>query len=131
MIANLLKNVVTAKEVLRRLIPAVGPPRTCGCPELLRNAIITNPTAFAPKTRKRLDLLIGKYFGPAAGPGPISTGAVVAAPAAEADDRRLNLDVHLRLLREAVRFSTFLSETDFQVTSKFVTVLKRVRNCEV
>jgi len=71
-IANLLKNVVTAKEVLRRLIPAVGPPRTCGCPELLRNAIITNPTAFAPKTRKRLDLLIGKYFGPAPGPGRVS-----------------------------------------------------------
>ncbi len=68
-IANLLKNVVTAKEVLKRLIPAVGPPRTCGCQELLKNAIITNPKAFAPKTRKRLDLLIGKYFRTAPGPG--------------------------------------------------------------
>ncbi len=61
-IAHLLKNVVTAKEVLKRLIPAVGPPRTCGCQELLKNAIITNSKAFAPKARKDLDLLIGKYF---------------------------------------------------------------------
>ena len=61
-IANLLKNVVTAKEVLRRLIPAVGPPRTCPCPALLKNAIITSPTVFPAKTRKTLDLLIGKYF---------------------------------------------------------------------
>jgi len=61
-IANLLKNVVTAKAVLRRLIPAVGPPRTCPCPALLKNAIITNPKAFPATTRKKLDLLVGKYF---------------------------------------------------------------------
>jgi 5'-methylthioadenosine phosphorylase len=61
-IANLLKNVVTAKEVLRRLIPAVGSPRTCPCPALLKNAIITNPKTFPATTRKKLDLLIGKYF---------------------------------------------------------------------
>jgi 5'-methylthioadenosine phosphorylase len=66
-IANLLKNVVTAKEVLRRLIPAVGPPRTCPCPALLKNAIITSPTVFPAKTRKTLDLLIGKYFPPRPG----------------------------------------------------------------
>jgi 5'-methylthioadenosine phosphorylase len=61
-IANLLKNVVTAKEVLKRSIPAIGPPRTCGCHELLKNAIITNPAVFPPRTRRRLRLLIGKYF---------------------------------------------------------------------
>ena len=66
-IANLLKNVVTAKEVLRRLIPAVGPPRTCPCPALLKNAIITNPKTFPATTRKKLDLLIGKYFPGARG----------------------------------------------------------------
>ena len=67
-IANLLKNVVTAKEVLRRLVPAVGPPRTCPCPALLKNAVITNPTTFPATTRKKLDLLIGKYFPGAARP---------------------------------------------------------------
>jgi 5'-methylthioadenosine phosphorylase len=64
-VANLLQNVATAREVLRRAIPAIGPPRACGCPTLLKSAVITNPSAFPPKTRKRLDLLIGKYYPPA------------------------------------------------------------------
>jgi 5'-methylthioadenosine phosphorylase len=67
-IANLLKNVVTAKEVLRRVIPTIGPPRTCDCPQLLKNAVITNTSVFPPKTRKRLDLLVGKYAPPASNP---------------------------------------------------------------
>ena len=61
-IANLLKNVATAKEVLRRLIPGIGPPRRCGCPMLLRNAVITNPGSFPPRTRKALDLFLRKYY---------------------------------------------------------------------
>ena len=62
-IENLLKNVATAKGVLRRVIPTLGERRTCGCPSLLKNAVITSPEAFPPATRRRLDLLIGKYFG--------------------------------------------------------------------
>lgn len=62
-IRTLMQNVATAKDVLRRLIPAVAPPRTCPCPSLLENAVITDPEAFPPATRRRLDLLIGKYFG--------------------------------------------------------------------
>ena len=58
----LLRNVATAKDLLRRVIPAVGTPRTCPCPELLRNAVITQPSAFPLATRRRLDLLLGKYF---------------------------------------------------------------------
>ena len=61
-VQNLMKNVATAKDVLRRLIPTLGPPRTCECPRLLANAVITSPKAFPPATRKRLDLLIGRYF---------------------------------------------------------------------
>jgi 5'-methylthioadenosine phosphorylase len=61
-IQNLLKNVETAKQVLRRVVPAIAAPRTCGCAELLRNAVITNPKAFPLATRRRLDLLLGKYF---------------------------------------------------------------------
>jgi 5'-methylthioadenosine phosphorylase len=63
-IANLLKNVATAKEVLRGLIPTIAGPRTCGCPTLLRSAVITSPAAFPLATRRRLDLLLGKYFPP-------------------------------------------------------------------
>jgi 5'-methylthioadenosine phosphorylase len=61
-VENLLKNVATAKGVLRRLIPMVGGPRACECPSLLKHAVITNPAAFPHATRRRLDLLLGKYF---------------------------------------------------------------------
>ena len=61
-IQNLLKNVATAKEVLRAVIPAIGPARPCECPNLLRNAVITSPKAFPPRTRKRLALLLDTYF---------------------------------------------------------------------
>jgi 5'-methylthioadenosine phosphorylase len=61
-VQTLLRNVATAKDVLRHLVPAVGPPRTCPCPGLLRNAVITSPAAFPLATRRRLELLIGKYF---------------------------------------------------------------------
>ena len=63
-VQNLLKNVVTAKDVLRGVIPTIAPPRTCECPRLLANAVITNPKAFRPKTRKRLALLLDRYFPP-------------------------------------------------------------------
>jgi 5'-methylthioadenosine phosphorylase len=61
-VANLLKNVATAKEVLRRAIPLIGPPRRCGCPLLLRNAVITSPSSFPPRTRRMLELFLRKYF---------------------------------------------------------------------
>jgi len=63
-IQNLLKNVATAKDVLRRVIPTIAPPRECECPGLLRNAVITNQKAFPPATRKKLGLLLDKYFPP-------------------------------------------------------------------
>jgi 5'-methylthioadenosine phosphorylase len=61
-VQNLLKNVATARDVLRRVLPAVAGPRTCPCPSLLRNAVITSPAAFPLATRRRLDLLLSKYF---------------------------------------------------------------------
>ncbi|HUF93262.1 MAG TPA: S-methyl-5'-thioadenosine phosphorylase [Candidatus Limnocylindria bacterium] len=61
-IQNLLHNVATAKDVLRRVIPAIAGPRTCACPTLLQSAVITSPAAFPHATRRRLDLLLGKYF---------------------------------------------------------------------
>ncbi|HEY3100889.1 MAG TPA: S-methyl-5'-thioadenosine phosphorylase [Methylomirabilota bacterium] len=61
-VANLMKNVATAKDVLRRVIPAIDGARMCECPRLLENAVITSPPAFPHATRRRLDLLIGKYF---------------------------------------------------------------------
>jgi hypothetical protein len=44
------------------VIPSIAGPRTCECPTLLKSAVITSPAAFPLATRRRLDLLIGKYF---------------------------------------------------------------------
>jgi 5'-methylthioadenosine phosphorylase len=61
-IQTLRQNVETAKTVLTTLIPALDGPRTCACPSLLATAVITQPAAFPLATRRRLDLLLGKYF---------------------------------------------------------------------
>jgi 5'-methylthioadenosine phosphorylase len=67
-VANLMKNVATAKAVLGRVIPRVGKPCGAGCGDALASAVITNPKAFPPRTRKRLGLLLDRYFPPK-GPG--------------------------------------------------------------
>jgi 5'-methylthioadenosine phosphorylase len=67
-VANLLKNVATAKDVIRRVVPEIGGPRTCPCPRLLESAIITPAAAFPAATRRRLSLLIARYFPPAPRP---------------------------------------------------------------
>ena len=64
-VANLMKNVATAKEVLRRVVPAIPAGRTCSCPGSLENAVITDAKTFPLPTRRRLELLLGKYFPPA------------------------------------------------------------------
>src|SRR5947208_6579718 len=61
-VANLGKNVATAKVVLSHVIPRVGKACPAGCGDALASAVITDPRAFPPRTRRRLDLLIGKYF---------------------------------------------------------------------
>jgi len=71
-VANLTKNTATAREVLRRLIPEVGPPRRCPCPSLLENAVITAPGAFPLRTRKALGLLLDMYFPPAQPSRPLT-----------------------------------------------------------
>jgi 5'-methylthioadenosine phosphorylase len=65
-VEHLMKNVATAREVLRRVVPAIETARTCPCPSLLQNAVITNPKAFRAAARRRLALLIGHYFPAAA-----------------------------------------------------------------
>jgi 5'-methylthioadenosine phosphorylase len=63
-VANLLKNVATAKVVLRRVIPRVGKACAGGCGDALASAVITAPRAFPPRTRKRLGVLLDRYFPP-------------------------------------------------------------------
>jgi 5'-methylthioadenosine phosphorylase len=63
-VANLMKNVATAKEVLRRAIPLV--PESCaeGCPDALKTAVITDPRAFPPRVRRKLALFLDRHFPP-------------------------------------------------------------------
>jgi len=63
-VQNLLKNVATAKVILRRVIAAVAKPCETGCGDALARAVITDPRAFPPATRKRLALLLDRYFPP-------------------------------------------------------------------
>ena len=63
-VANLLKNVATAKVVLRRVIPRVGKACDAGCGDALASAVITDPRIFPPRTRRKLALLLDRHFPP-------------------------------------------------------------------
>lgn len=61
-IKNLLKNADTAKEIIKKAIPRIPEKRTCQCSTALKDAIITSREAIPEETKKRLDLIIGKYM---------------------------------------------------------------------
>ena len=50
------------KQVIGLAVPRITAMPPCGCPCALQGAIITAPEAMPPATRKKLDLLIGKYI---------------------------------------------------------------------
>jgi 5'-methylthioadenosine phosphorylase len=66
-VAVLLKNAENAANVVREAVSAMPKERTCKCGSALATAIITNKDAVPPATRKKLDLIIGKYFEQKAG----------------------------------------------------------------
>jgi 5'-methylthioadenosine phosphorylase len=53
-------NIVSVKEVLRRVLPALPTPRRCPCPTAARHAIFTAPEAISPAARERLRGLYGR-----------------------------------------------------------------------
>jgi 5'-methylthioadenosine phosphorylase len=56
-------NVADAQRLLAAAIPAAAKlPRTCACGSALAHAVVTNPKAIPPKTRKKLALFIDKYL---------------------------------------------------------------------
>lgn len=60
-VRNLMQNVETSKAILKKVLPRLGSERGCACREALKNAIVTRPDAIPPETKKRLDIIIGKY----------------------------------------------------------------------
>ncbi len=60
-LANLLKNVATAKRILKTVVANIPEERDCPCPTALQNAIITAPERITAQVKADLALLIGEY----------------------------------------------------------------------
>lgn len=61
-IANLVKNIQNAKNILKKLIPALDDAPSCACGAALRGAIITDSKRIPKKTKEDLKIIIGKYI---------------------------------------------------------------------
>ncbi len=61
-IQTLNKNTEIAQEAIRNLVRDLNKKRDCNCGQALASALITSPKVVPAETRKKLDLLIGKYF---------------------------------------------------------------------
>ncbi len=61
-VAVLLKNVKNAQAVIRKVLTSIKPGETCKAHSALQTAVITDPAVIPVETRRRLDLLIGKYL---------------------------------------------------------------------
>ncbi|MDE0503979.1 MAG: S-methyl-5'-thioadenosine phosphorylase, partial [Candidatus Poribacteria bacterium] len=60
---HLLANVETAKEAAKATIRRIPDERTgCACPTALEKSIATNQQSIPDATRRKLDLLIGRYI---------------------------------------------------------------------
>ena len=61
-VENLQKNCQTAQAIIRQTVRDLNDERRCGCGETLKYAIITDKTKIPDATRRRLDLIVGKYL---------------------------------------------------------------------
>lgn len=61
-LGTLQKNVEQARRILRTVLPLAAESRTCPCGNALENAVVTSPRSISNDTRKRLNLLIGRYL---------------------------------------------------------------------
>ena len=61
-IANLVKNAENAAKVVAAAVAAMPEARECKCGSALAHAIITDRKAIPEQTKRKLELLIGKYL---------------------------------------------------------------------
>jgi 5'-methylthioadenosine phosphorylase len=61
-IANLIQNSEHAASVVAAAVAAMPAERSCACGSALQNAILTDRKAIPEATRRKLDLLVGKYL---------------------------------------------------------------------
>jgi 5'-methylthioadenosine phosphorylase len=61
-VANLTQNAANAAKLVQAAVAAMPEQRTCKCGSALKHAIITDPKTVPDATRKKLELLVGKYL---------------------------------------------------------------------
>jgi len=61
-IQTLNKNTEIAQDAIRNLVKGLKKERTCACNSALSTALITSPDIVPADTRKKLSLLVGKYY---------------------------------------------------------------------
>jgi 5'-methylthioadenosine phosphorylase len=61
-IANLTKNAENAAKVVAAAVRAMPAARECKCGSALAHALITDRKTIPDATRKKLELLVGKYL---------------------------------------------------------------------
>jgi 5'-methylthioadenosine phosphorylase len=61
-VAVLHQNAANACKVVKSAVAAMPRERNCGCPSALKYAMLTDPAVIPAGTRKKLDLLVGKYL---------------------------------------------------------------------
>jgi 5'-methylthioadenosine phosphorylase len=65
-LATMRQNVQDIKGALPGLVGALAGRDDCPCRHAAASALVTDPAFIPPETRKRLDLLYGRYWtGPA------------------------------------------------------------------
>lgn len=55
-------NVANVKNLVKHMVSKLARERNCECASAAKYAVLTNPKHFNPKTYKKLELIIGKYF---------------------------------------------------------------------
>ncbi|MEO5927038.1 MAG: S-methyl-5'-thioadenosine phosphorylase [Bryobacteraceae bacterium] len=61
-IANLTQNAANAAKLVHAAVAAMPEKRTCKCGSALKHALISDPKSVPDATRKKLELLVGKYL---------------------------------------------------------------------
>jgi 5'-methylthioadenosine phosphorylase len=61
-IQTLNKNTQIAQDAIHNLVRKLSPERNCQCGQALSTTLITDPKVIPAETRKKLDLIVGKYF---------------------------------------------------------------------
>jgi 5'-methylthioadenosine phosphorylase len=62
-IANLTKNAENAAKVVAATVASMPATRDCKCGSALAHALLTDPKTVPESTRRKLELLVGKYLG--------------------------------------------------------------------